>query len=1059
MSEPADQSQRDRFAAELESNFSVVAAAGSGKTTALVQRIVAIAKSKRARAWLPRLVVVTYTNRAANEMQQRTRAEILKAKLDVEVLSTFNRAFFGTIHSFCVRLLETHGHFLGLPSHLDLVTDDDELWNDFVQRQEVIGRGLTNEARAILLRHVDARRLLPLGRRGGVSADIAFANEPCPEVNIDALLRYQPNGVSLDNITRTQEQLRGWERAQKDGAEFFPLPLRGSKAATWMPLWQEAFGPFRDWLSRAALCVATELERDYRTYRLTKGTLTYADQIALALQLFDHPEAARRIRRQQYRVILDEAQDTGPAQFGVLLEATRPPEAAGRWPNESSDPPQPGHFCMVGDFQQSIFSQHADLPHYRRVHKALIDAPGGETVEFSVSFRLDHQAIKFLNETFSQILDESHEQVRFVPMQPRPGALPGQTLRLEFAAHDFPPKTPVRRKAGWEAGELARWIRAAGLANLRAESWRDVAILCPRKLWFGPLRDALTREGLAVEVQSETAIKGDHPVYAWLTALLTIMADPGETYETVGVLREVFGLSDHDLALFAESKPWRFDLRRKQERTDTVAEKLRLLGQIRSTISNRPLFSAVQEIIARVQLRERLQTLPAEDFENLGDELDTLLASAARAEAEGMRLHDFARYLRDDFLTVREAPAAGRESAIQLITSHKAKGSEWQAVIVPFLMREVDSRSDNFPRLTTDRSTQLQRILFEKEEETTEMEAEAKLITAQEMERLLYVALTRAKHTLVLASAPGLYATTRAAQPSKSQIKWLQCENGGCNHGTFSSLGDAAQAETETTAHQKAKATARSQARKVPPLPITQRSGTVAASKFVRKISPSGLAEAFAAETSTNVDGLKPIRSRAGAFDNAATRYGHWWHQFLQRLNWQQTPAQWEPIFQTELRRLVNRRDVEQEWNFLREHAGSTSDFRKQIGADKFIAHPELPFLLKLGETAALEGVIDLLLVAPDSRRALIVDWKTNQIDPEHLVTLRSKYRSQLTAYWQAVREITKFDVQASLYSTATGKLLIYTAEELEAEWSRLAKLPAEQMRTEIAPDDLGTSI
>jgi ATP-dependent exoDNAse (exonuclease V) beta subunit len=266
-------------------------------------------------------------------------------------------------------------------------------------------------------------------------------------------------------------------------------------------LWEEAFGPFREWLSRAALCVAAEVERDYRAYRLTAGVLTYTDQVELALQLFANPEAARRIRQHQYRVILDEAQDTGMAQFGVLLESTRPPEARGSWPNELSDPPQPGHFCMVGDFQQSIFSQHANLPYYQAVHEALVAAPGGAKVEFSVSFRLDQQSIEFINETFSEIL-QGEGQVGFLEMQARPEVLPGQILRVDLSGFDFPPKTPVRRKAAWEARELARWIRSAGLKNLRAETWRDVAVLCPRKLWFAPLRDALVREGLAVEVQS-----------------------------------------------------------------------------------------------------------------------------------------------------------------------------------------------------------------------------------------------------------------------------------------------------------------------------------------------------------------------------------------------------------------------------------------------------------------------------------------------------------------------------------------------------------------------------
>ncbi len=1056
MSSPADQLQRDRFATELDRNFSVVAAAGSGKTTALIQRIVAMASDREHRLdWLPRLVVVTYTNRAANEMQQRTRAEILKTKPSVEVLSAFNRAFFGTIHSFCVRLLETHGHFLGLPPQLDLVTNDDELWNDFVQRQEVIGRGLTNEARAVLLRHVEARRLLPLGRRGGVSAEAEFTNEPCPKVNIDALLRYQPNGSSVANISRTQEHLRAWQRAQETGAEFFPLPLRNSTAKTWIPLWDEAFGPFREWLSRVTLCVAAEFERDYRAYRLTKGTLTYADQIALALQLFDHPAAAQRIRGQQYRIILDEAQDTGPAQFGVLLEATRPPDAPGRWPNESTDPPLPGRFCMVGDFQQSIFSQHADLPYYQQVHEALVAAPAGETVEFSVSFRLDETGLKFLNETFSQILIKDEDQVAFVPMQARPDVLPGQILRLEFSAHDFAPRTPVRRKAAWEARELARWIRITGLKKLRAETWRDVAILCPRKLWFGPLRDALTGEGLDVEVQSETAIKGDNPAYAWLTALLTVLADPGETYETVGVLREVFGISDHDLAAFAQRKRWRFDFLQMPEGDSAVAQKLHLLRDLRAAIITQPLFTAVQATIERTQLRARLRSLPPEDFENLDDELDALLASAARAEAEGMQLQDFARYLRDDFLTTREAPAAGRASALQLITSHKAKGSEWQAVIVPFLMREVDSRADNFPRLTTSRDRKIQRILFDKEEVTAELEAETKLIERQEMERLLYVALTRARHTLVLASAPGLYATSKSPQPSKSQIKWLRCEAGGCNEGAFSSLGSAAGAEPDTAAQQKARAAERSKAAKVPELPVAQPGAAQAAAIFIQKISPSGLAEAVAAKNARSDENSVRTPLRAGVFDNEATRFGHWWHKLLQSLDWRQNPDHWDRSFQAALASVSNRAQAEQEWKLLRDHVLGEDDFRKRLRSDAFVAQAEFPFLLKMGATAALEGVIDLILLVPETRRALIIDWKTNAITTERVATLRGKYRSQIAAYWKAVSDITAFEVEAGLYSTATGKLLLYESNEMETEWARLAKLPPSQMESEIAPDDL----
>src|ERR1700757_1001277 len=163
MNKPSDQRERDRFVSELDHNFSVVAAAGSGKTRAITDRLVQIAKSANAREWLPQLVVVAFTNRAADEMQQRARAEVLQSGVPAETLAAFNRAFFGTIHAFCVRLLETYGHYLGLPPTFEVITDDDEIWNQFVQQQTTVGHSLSTQSRQALLRHINARALMELG--------------------------------------------------------------------------------------------------------------------------------------------------------------------------------------------------------------------------------------------------------------------------------------------------------------------------------------------------------------------------------------------------------------------------------------------------------------------------------------------------------------------------------------------------------------------------------------------------------------------------------------------------------------------------------------------------------------------------------------------------------------------------------------------------------------------------------------------------------------------------------------------------------------------------------
>src|SRR5438045_9232181 len=90
VNKPIDQANRERFVSELDKNFSVIAAAGSGKTRAITDRIVEIAKSSHAPEWLPQLVVVAFTNRAADEMQQRARAEVLGARVPLEVWAGFD---------------------------------------------------------------------------------------------------------------------------------------------------------------------------------------------------------------------------------------------------------------------------------------------------------------------------------------------------------------------------------------------------------------------------------------------------------------------------------------------------------------------------------------------------------------------------------------------------------------------------------------------------------------------------------------------------------------------------------------------------------------------------------------------------------------------------------------------------------------------------------------------------------------------------------------------------------------------------------------------------------
>ena len=1036
MKMPNDQSERRRFVEELDRNFSVVASAGSGKTRAITDRVLQIARTPNAREILPQLVVVTFTNRAADEMQQRTRQQILEDKLPPEIVSAFNRAFFGTIHAFCMKLLTNYGHYLGLPAPLELITDDEDLWQEFVQQQTRLGESLSKENRENLFRLAQARDIMELGRRAGSALLRPGEIGPCPKIDFSAVHAVAAKGSGQANIINSKSELADWEERYNAGWDFLRWPICSTNAKEFSGRWRETFAPLRRWVADGARCVAAEVQRDYRDFRLERGVVTYADQIALADELLQHPSAARRVREQNFRVILDEAQDTDPAQFSVLLEITRPPDAAGRWLETRTDPPRPGHFCMVGDFQQSIYRDRADLKNYRAIHDSLVESRSAIELTFSVTFRLDQTQVDFINRTFREILNDQEGQVRFVELQPRPEVLPGQVIRVPLAGGLLPNgKLKDYQKAQIEADALARWIDETGLEKLRASSWRDVAILCPRKVWLRTMATALRKIGMPVAMQSESAFKADSPAHAWLTALATIMADPLNAYEIAGVLREVFGISDHDLAVFAEGEGSRFRIDEPRTAVGIVSSRLRSLAETRAMLEGKSLFEALTILVRETQLRERLESLPPEEFADLPKELDSLLAIAAEAEAQGATLADFAEKLRADFETPREVRLSS-EDGIQLITSQKAKGSEWQAVILPFLGRDIRSPVPRYPSLIKTPGSGEMLVALSKEDPSDEVKKARTLSEQQEMQRLLYVATTRARHTLVLALDRELFLDVKGKLSSRAQLTLLHGEE---NPEQFDALATTPEVCALTSA---AALEMESETEALPAPPpidrkLMQKAGQHAAD-FVHIFNPSGYDEEIPPAPAI-------IASRSTA-DTPATLYGSWWHSLFQKMPWHSGIEAADAIFQQRVISSPDKRRSTAEWKLVRESLRGGSILSRFLSGAGTRAHAEFPFVWSVDRHACVEGVIDLLVIDNASGRCLLVDWKTNRIRKGEEENLRQRYRPQVAAYWKSVREITKLQVEAGIFATATGQFISYDVGELETEWARLRSLPPDQL-------------
>tara|TARA_Y100001970_G_scaffold277490_1_gene381782 strand:- start:1289 stop:3328 length:2040 start_codon:yes stop_codon:yes gene_type:complete len=95
----------------------IVAGAGSGKTKVLTSRVVHIIKNKK--AWPNQILCVTFTNKAAREMQNRISI-FLKEKIS-------SLPWLGTFHSVCAKLLRRHAEAVGLNSRFTIIDQEDQL--------------------------------------------------------------------------------------------------------------------------------------------------------------------------------------------------------------------------------------------------------------------------------------------------------------------------------------------------------------------------------------------------------------------------------------------------------------------------------------------------------------------------------------------------------------------------------------------------------------------------------------------------------------------------------------------------------------------------------------------------------------------------------------------------------------------------------------------------------------------------------------------------------------------------------------------------------------------
>jgi ATP-dependent exoDNAse (exonuclease V) beta subunit len=978
----SDQPARTRFSTEIHRNFSVIASAGAGKTRAVVDRIVTIAL-EGADELLPRLVVVTYTNNAAREFKRRVRSTLLE-KLRHEkartVLRRLEQTFFGTIHSFCMKLLWEHQADLRLPDQLTTpsVQLRDQMWKQYVSKPEFSRRFAQDELVKEVLRFCTWQDILDLASR------ISQPRRHRPGLSSPPI----PDLTPVRNCLVVTKSLPYKERLLKDlerfmaslsaGESSLEIPTTDSQAQGLSDALQTALGPLIGWLEKASLAVSSAVAAEFQQDCFRHGVLTFDDQVALCRGLLTNPEILDRLRKREYNVILDEAQDTGESMFEILIEITRPVGVVpGSWPGDRPGPCA-SRFCMVGDPRQTIYDRAA-LGFYHSLNEAFRNGDSGDLLAFQCTKRCAAAVVKTVNRTFRDS-ELAENEIRYDDLLAEPDTGEGYVGRLQVPTLD-PENKLAEQIFNEECRILSEWIYEKGKVSLGIQTWDQVAIIAPRHDWLTMCADQLCKRGLPFLYRNRKIPRSAVPAFTWPVALLDTLANPWDRFERLGVLREIFAVADTALAT------WIHD---PTSISPELKEAEKILAHLAPELSDREsttLGRLVDRIIVECRLEMRLSIVGANP-----SDLATIRRRAFEADLQGLTLHGWIEELLgllDESADI-QVPSV---DAIELITSYSAKGLEWDIVIpIGFGRRIFSGRDSNYPYLIEDDSRQ--RVIWNANSPSASQmdDTERRALNAR-YRRLLYVTLTRARHGILFPAAQ--YKDTKDSFREASGFDLTEVP------------------EVET------------------PLPwIPQKT-----EKHWKQIDLpiDGVDFSLSAQRSLEVPDL--IRPHALAKDDEVAEsqfteesgtyhYGRWWHLWVERFPWQATPGEQEDYAQSIEPNLPFAARARRETaNFLR-----SPEIGEIIAAGEWFRH-EVSFSFPLAVTQWVEGVIDLV-IKTGSKELWVIDWKTNQkqgqeTDATFAADLRKKYLPQLESYRSVIEQgFGKPVTRLLIYSTVLARFV-----------------------------------
>ena len=476
----------DAASSGLDRSWVVEASAGTGKTTALVNRIVEVIAAGTP---VESIVAVTFTHAAAGNMKLRVRHELEQRRASetdpavrghlASAAHSLDRAFIGTIHAFCAQLLRRRPVEAGVdPVFVELAQPEAmrafaAVFQRWIERRLAAPSPTLLRALARLSWReendgsgpIDGLRVAAWNLAEWRDFDAAWDTRDFDrDAALDAVLQKASVTLDLRNRCSRSRDILHWglsplaeflERVQRsrDAGRFDPDAiendlLRLPNEHRWLrqgagkygegvsreavfASWQGLLAAIEEFRRSADADLAARLRQElwevvdlYQQHKKMAGQLDFMDLLLFARNLLLHDSARAQLQQDYRRIFVDEFQDTDPIQAEILLLLAASDPAERDWRNAI---PAPGKLYVVGDPKQSIYRfRRADARLFRRVCNDLARG-GAATRALQSSTRSTRSIQAFVNAAFSSSMPDYlplEGGVADLPAQPSVVALP-----------------------------------------------------------------------------------------------------------------------------------------------------------------------------------------------------------------------------------------------------------------------------------------------------------------------------------------------------------------------------------------------------------------------------------------------------------------------------------------------------------------------------------------------------------------------------------------------------------------------------------------------------------